>query len=79
MQDLLQLAGSRHVSIWSSPGRGLWVASDGHFYRGMIERIDKEFVATDGHGRTTGRYASLDEAKMSIDSVIELTLVGVGA
>lgn len=80
MNNLLLGEGTRHISIWSSPGRGLWVASDGHFYRGMIERVDGEFIATDGHGRSTGRFATLDDAKLSIDGApIEVVEVMVGA
>lgn len=80
MKDLVLDEGTRHISIWSSPGRGLWVASDGHFYRGMIERSEGEFIATDGHGRSTGHFATLEAAKLSIDdSPIHAVEVMVGA
>ena len=80
MYEPLQRLDTRHVSIWSSPGRGLWVASDGHFYRGMIERAGTQYICTDGQGRSLGTFASLDEAKRSIDCAeLEIREVAMGA
>lgn len=80
MNELLQLPGKRHVSVWSSPGRGLWVASEGGQYRGMIERLGNGYVATDGLGHATGSFSSLDDAKESINSArVDLREVVLGA
>ena len=78
MQKLLTVADTRHVSQWSSPGRGLWVASDGQYYRGMIERVDSDYIATDGHGVEVGRFSTLTEAKLSLNGEIQVRELAVG-
>jgi len=52
---------------WISPDRGLWVASRGGEYLGMIERRDNRYFPTDAKGRSVGSFEGFTEAQIAID------------
>jgi len=52
---------------WMSPDRGLWVASRGGEYLGMVERRDNRYFPTDAKGRSVGSYEDFTAAQIAID------------
>jgi len=52
---------------WMSPDRGLWVASRGGEYLGMIERRDNRYYPTDSKGRSAGTFDDFTAAQIAID------------
>jgi len=52
---------------WISPDRGLWVASRGGEYLGMIERSDNRYFPTDAKGRSVGTFDDFTAAQIAID------------
>lgn len=52
---------------WTSPDRGLWVASEKGDFTGMIERRDGKYIATDALGTPVGSFESLPDAQIALD------------
>jgi hypothetical protein len=52
---------------WMSPDRGLWVASRGGEYLGMIERRDNRYFPTDAKGRSVGSFEDFTSAQIAVD------------
>ena len=52
---------------WMSPDRGLWVASEKGTFRGMIERSEGEYIATDALGTPVGTFDSLGGGQTALD------------
>lgn len=73
MTNLLdhRLAGSTHIAMWTSPDRGLWVASSADTYLGLIKHGGGSYLASDSRGRELGRFDTLAEAKTAIERVDE--------
>jgi hypothetical protein len=54
-------------TLWKSPAAGLWVASDGDSYLGMVERINGRYVVSDAAGRDLGSFVELADAQQALD------------
>jgi len=58
--------GTQAEPRWFSPEEGLWVASRGGLYLGMVERSGFTFVASDGRASRLGSYTTLEAAKLAV-------------
>jgi len=64
--DLLD---TEHLDVdWTSPDAGLWVASTGGDYAGMIEFTEGHFVVSDATGRVIATTPSIPAAKLALSS-----------
>lgn len=56
-------------AAWNTPETGLWVASDGSTYRGMVELRGDFYVASGSDNRHLGTYRTLAQAKRAVDPI----------
>jgi len=62
---------SGELPQWKSPEPGLWVASVVGEYRGMVESIGQDYLATDAVGQFVGAFGSLRAAQLALHPEIE--------